>query len=128
MADAAVKWHGDKLLVELADASQEGLLEIAKELVETAADKAPRRRGDLAKSGYAAIEGASTYRKAKNYRKEIKVDRPGIAIAAFAIFYAGFQEYGTHRQAAQPFLRPALDEGRDRLGAKFVTTVKGRLR
>lgn len=34
-------------------------------------------------------------------------------------YYGGFVEYGTHKMKAQPFLRPAADENRERVIREF---------
>ena len=40
--------------------------------------------------------------------------KPGTAVAGFSQFYGGFQERGTRRHRAQPFLGPALEGNRTR--------------
>ncbi len=47
-----------------------------------------------------------------------KIDAPGDDLEVFvgtAVDYAPFQEFGTARMAAQPFLRPALDLARGKV-------------
>jgi len=120
MSDVGIKWYGDDLLAKLEGADDDALFEGAQELVEVAKVKAPRRSGALAESGYAATKGQSTYRKAKGHRREIRPQEKGVAVAAFAMFYAHIQEYGARHHAAAPFLRPALDEARERIGNRIV--------
>jgi len=38
--------------------------------------------------------------------------------------YAIHQEYGTKKMAARPYLRPALDENRDKILAKFKQVIE----
>jgi len=129
MADASVKWYRDVVMAQVEEASQDALYEMAKELVELAAKRAPRRPGGgrLSKSGYAATQDKSSYVKRKGYNKEIRPMKPGVAVAAFAAFYARFVEWGTAVRAAQPFLRPALDESKNALLAKFVGMAQVKL-
>ncbi len=73
------------LRVEAAD---EGVEEVGAEIVAAlAAQNAPRLTGHMAAS--VDEEGG-----------QVVVDTP----------YAGYQEYGTRHNAAQPFLRPAKDQ------------------
>lgn len=123
MTETKITWYGDDLLAALEGASDDALFEGAQELVDLAATKAPRRTGDLAGSGYVATAKRSTYRKAKGYHKEAKPTGEGVAVAAFAQFYARFVEYGTRRTPARPFLRPALDEARERIGSRIVVRL-----
>lgn len=117
-----VKWHGDELLKQIREGTPDGLFAGAEMLVEAAAQNAPRDTGNLADSGYAAIPGKSTYKADKRHNKEIKV-KEGQAIAAFAMFYAGFVEFGTKKKAARPFLRRALDEVKGKIGEEVVTKM-----
>lgn len=127
MADAKLTWNGDELLKQVKEATPEALFEAAQLLAETAAGRAPRRSGDLADSAYAAGAGKSTYRGKPTYRKEIKPPEGG-AVAAFASFYARFHELGTRKLSARPYMRPAFDELKERLGSGIVMRIGGRLR
>ena len=50
----------------------------------------------------------------RSIRASVKIDRAGLGTARIGFgrdqFYGGFFELGTSQQAAQPFLRPALDD------------------
>jgi HK97 gp10 family phage protein len=118
-----IKWYGDRLLAEIKDATPDALFEAGEQLVNAAAAKAPRATGDLAASGYVTSEKRSTYRRAANHRKEVKV-QPGQVGVGFAAFYARFIELGTKRKAARPYLRPALDELAGQLGATIADHVR----
>lgn len=37
--------------------------------------------------------------------------------------YAGFVEFGTHRQHAEPYMRPAIDETKDQVKDIFVSQL-----
>jgi len=118
----AVTWYGDAILKQLREATPEGLYDGATMLVNEAAARAPKMTGNLAESGYAAIKGKSTYKKDKRYNKEVK-PREGQAIAAFAIFYASFVEYGTKNNSAKPFLRPTVDQLKEQLRAMIGSKI-----
>ena len=120
-AQIVVSWNRGELQNALKRHQAEALYEGAKVVLAAARPKAPKgRTGRLRKSGYAkAAGGRSSYRGGKGRRKPPKL-KAGSAIAAFSQFYAGFQERGTRRQRAQPFLAPALEASRRR-AAKAVT-------
>lgn len=122
MADFELKWHGPDLLAQLREGTPEALFAGGEMLVEAAASRAPRFSGDLAKSGYVAIEGKTTYRKKKKYNKQAKVPKGG-AVVGFAAFYARYVEFGTKHKAARPFLRPALDELKEKIGNEIAVTI-----
>ena len=102
---------------EKADALYQGALVVLR----AARPLTPRgRTGRLRKSGYAkAAGGRSSYRGGKGRRKPPKLQK-GTALAGFSQFYGGFQERGTKRHRAQPFLAPALEAKRTQ-AAKAVT-------
>ena len=118
-----VKWYGDKILEQLRDATPDGLFDGAEMIVTEAAARAPKMTGNLAESGYAAIKGKSTYKKDKRHNKEVK-PKEGQAIAAFAIFYASFVEYGTQKNSAKPFLRPTVDQLKEQLGEAVAVKMR----
>lgn len=122
-----LKWFGDDLLKQIREATPDALFDGAEMLVEAAKAKVPRLTGNLAESGYAANQSKSTYRKDKRHNKEVKV-KEGEAVAAFAMFYAGFIEYGTKKKAACPFLRPAMDELKSKLGETVVLKIAKKFR
>ena len=115
-------WHGDELLKQIREATPDGLFSGAEMLVDAAKAKAPRLTGNLAESAYAATNERSTYKRDKRHNKEIKV-KEGQAVAAFAMFYAGFIEFGTKKKAARPFLRPAMDEMKSKIGETIVLKI-----
>lgn len=122
-----VKWYGDDLLKKIREGTPDGLFEGAQMLVEAAAAKAPRMTGNLAESAYVVTNKRSTYKKDKRHKKEVKV-KEGQAAAAFAIFYAGFVEFGTKHKAARPFLRPAMDELKNKIGETIVLKIGKRFK
>lgn len=117
-----VTWHGDELIRQIREATPDGLFAGGEMLVDSAAARAPKASGDLAKSGYVAIEGKSTYRSDKKHNKQIKPPKGG-AVAGFAAFYARYVEFGTAHVPARPFFRPAIDELKDKIGNEVVITI-----
>jgi len=108
----AVTWHGDELLKAVHEERANALFSGAQVVLRAARPLTRRRSGRLRKSGYAkAAGGKSTYRGGRGRRRPPRLKR-GTALAAFAQFYAGFQERGTRRHRAQPFLGPALQAKR----------------
>ena len=119
----AVTWHGDDL-AKAVESQRANALYAGARLVVSAA-RPPRRTGRLAKSGYAkAAGGRSSYRGGKGRRKPPRLKR-GTALAAFSQFYGGFQESGTRRHRAQPYLGPALAANRNR-AAKAISDSMGK--
>ena len=108
----AVTWHGDELQKAVHKERANALFAGAQVVVRAARPLTPRRSGRLRKSGYAkAAGGKSTYRGGRGRRRPPRMRR-GTALAAFSAFYAGFQERGTRKHRAQPFLGPALQTKR----------------
>ncbi len=119
----AVTWRGDDL-AKAVESERANALYAGADLVVKAA-RPPRRTGRLAKTGYAkAAGGRSSYRGGRGRRKPPRLKR-GSALAAFSMSYAGFQERGTRRHRAQPYLGPALAANRTR-AAKAVTDTMGK--
>jgi HK97 gp10 family phage protein len=123
-ARVTVKIIGEKELVtklRALEASIAGghLVEAARaasEVVRTEASRrAPRRTGKLASSIVAEIRSKS------RDRAEISVG-PGKEA-----FYGMFVEMGTSKMAAQPFLRPALDESRAEVEASVRDELRKRI-
>lgn len=61
-------------------------------------------------------------------------DKPGwVAVGAFAVakigefFYGPFLEFGTVKQVAQPWLRPAYDATIDAVKARVTSLLRGRV-
>lgn len=125
--NSSVKWFGDEFLKQVREVTPEGLFAGGELLVDAAASRAPRASGDLAKSGYVAIEGKSTYQRRKKYNKQAKPPKGG-AVVGFAAFYARYVEFGTKNISAKPFFRPAIDEMKDQIGAEIVATMKKKIK
>ena len=77
--------------------------------VEKSVEAAGNYIRDLAK-GYAPVRTGALR---DSITSDIEYTQSTIrAIVGPHVFYAEFVEYGTKRMSAQPFMRPALDEGR----------------
>lgn len=127
MDGAKVDWYGAQLLQEIRTNTPDSLAEAAHILLVAAQAHAPRKTGFLAKSGYIATEKKSSYRANKRHNKQLKPPKGG-ALVAFAAFYARFREYGTGNEEAKPFLRPALDETKVKMGDRFVVSLGKKLK
>lgn len=131
MADAQIKWYGDRVLLKIENASEDALLAGAREFVRRARERAPEgATGNLKNSGYAANNKTSDYKtKAKIHKRAIK-PKAGSAVAAFAAFYAGFVERGgkgrggTGHRAARPFMRNTLDQDGGKIGQTIVDAMR----
>ncbi len=102
---AEIKWYGDKVMKSIEEAINKAL-EASALLVEgTAKNLAPVDTGYLRNSITHEVEG-----------KEARVG----ATAE----YAGFVELGTSKQAAQPFLNPALEQNKRNIKRIFEDAIK----
>ena len=86
------------------------LKKVSKPIVKEARDKAPKRTGKGAKS----IK-ARTNKNLKPIGISIGPDRKN--------FHMMFVEFGTINQAAEPYLRPALDNNKGRIPKEFGKVV-----
>lgn len=154
MATSSVKWYGDDLLKQIRENTPEGLYAGGEMLLEAAKNRVPTGgTGDIANSGYVAIEGKSTYQSKKTNNKQAKVPKNG-AVVGFADFRALFVEFGTkphkigkpgqplrlpdgtfvrgpiqHPGApAKPFFRPAYDELKEEIGNQIIFKIQRKLR
>lgn len=123
-----VKWFGDKLREIIHGESERAYNEIAKETAELARAKAPTGKTyKLKRSIYHASRLESTFIDAPEHGKLPDIPEGG-AIAGAPIFYARFPEFGTARQAAKPFFRPALDTMRGKFGPRLAREINKKLR
>lgn len=88
--------------------------------IETTAEAlVPRRRGSLARS--LTIGTKLSKRQKKLLEKASYVE---IYVGAGPLPQAHMQEFGTHNQPPQPYLRPAVDSNIDRVISSFKTELK----
>lgn len=112
-----VNWYGDDILNAIDDETNAALFAAAELMINAAAAKAPRDEGTLAESGYVATKDKSTYHfDPASYEKEVRPEKEGFAVAAFAAPHAHLIEFGTVNMGPQPFFRPAFDENRTEMG------------
>lgn len=93
----------------------EALSKLPDELQDKVLRMALRKAAEPVRAGAAErAPRGTTGELAENIVIAMKVPRPGLVIAkigpAGTVFYGEFQELGTVHHAAQPFLRPALEE------------------
>lgn len=107
-------------LAELSDTMAGGELAVATRLgaevvAEEAANRVPRKSGNLARSMSTQVT------KATRTRATV------LAGPTKDGYYGRFLEFGTSRQAARPFLRPAFDEKKDEVVRVVGDYLRGRL-
>jgi hypothetical protein len=152
----AVDWYGDEFLAIVDRYGDAALYAAGTVLRQAASSRAPRRRGQLAASGYVATASQSSYVKRRYWRKEQK---PGkhTAVIAYTAPHAHLIESGRRRagkiaprrrngkralrvadgvlrrssryrrSAAQPFLAPAIDATRDAMASELAALLRQRL-
>lgn len=125
-------------LAAVVTAAGVGVYEWAADVVEDAADNAP----DATPYGVGIVTGGGVVayangRKIGSWAAEGEPDTPRelgstgrgeIAVAGGFRFPARFQELGTVRHGAQPFLSPALSRGTPQLAERVAAAVKRRAR
>lgn len=124
MNDYTITYYGDELLARIESKEDDALFEAGKILVQDASARARLRSGLLRDSGYVSSVKRSTYRRRKLHKREKKPTHEGYVIVAFASFYAHMIEFGTRNARARPFLRPALDAMKGRMGKAFVSEMR----
>lgn len=81
----------------------------------------PIDKGDLKKSIKVSGE------KAKPGVIAFKVQPTDNKKKGISVFYGRFQEFGTSKMAAKPFMRPAYDEAGEDVINKVIDTVKSKI-
>lgn len=113
MTTAIREWNQQKILAEISGKVLSGMDNACSFAAEDARGRAPQRTGKLASlvdyevvpiSNF--IEGRVGIGKGKD---------SGASASQGEAFYGRFIEWGTKRQAAQPFLRPAVYENADEI-------------
>ncbi|SRR6266481_3203201 len=130
MADFEVHIEG---LEELEQKLQQLAPDIAKRAVrksvragievfqEAISENAPRHTGHLAESINIKLSVTG------GDRDDTTGGIIGITGPSKDAFYGVFQEYGTAREPAQPFVAPAYEENKDKVVEVFVETLKDEL-
>jgi HK97 gp10 family phage protein len=119
----------DRMIAGLTENERRPLRQFAFRIEALAKTKAPYLTGALSNSGYTKTDKEDNYEKAKA-EAESAAAKEGktiiteplpsvfgdiVAVTGFCISYAGYQEFGTSRMSAQPFLIPAAEQLRDSL-------------
>lgn len=117
----------DDILAAVDNGLDDAMFEGGEVVLRAAEPNVPRRTGDMATSGYVSTAGRSTYKAAKTNVKEKKPSEPGNVAVGFADFKARWNEYGTVKMAARPFIRPALDSNKGAAAAAIVAKLRKEL-
>jgi HK97 gp10 family phage protein len=106
-----VKWKGEAVRALVRGAVSAGLEEVASLAVIDAKSNAPFEFGTLQGSiRHDGVKGAP---------------RAEITWGSFDVNYALYQELGTQRMAARPYLRPAADRNYPKLGPSIRKRMGG---
>lgn len=119
-AHIEIKWYGDDSLKAIKDNADEALFEGGEALLEAAKSRVPVRTGRLRDSGYVTTKTQSSYAHKQGYKKERKPEESGVVGIGFSAPHSHLVEFGTKKMNARPYLRPALDELKEKLGEKIV--------
>ena len=118
------KWNGTEVKILGKKVISDSTYKIGLVVEGKAKELAARRYGYLAASintqskdkgdniedpGNYAKEIPPSYHKVDSFRNISKPDEENTTYVGTAVDYAPYQEFGTARMNAQPFLRPALD-------------------
>ncbi len=124
----------DKITAELSKKRNKLIRETAFRIERTAKPMTALKFGALRSSGYTKTDQGSTYaagvaeasgkRPGVQFTDEPQVETPGNAIVGFSVEYALFQELGTSKMAAHPFLVPALESERPEFDRKWKELVE----
>lgn len=144
-----LEWFGDEFIEIIEKHGNDALFAAGQVLQAEAERRAPRgRTGNLAKSGYVAVPGKSTYVRRRYWRKEKPV-RTGEAVIAFTAPHAHLMESGRRkrgvivprkrggkralningqirassrykRMSSRPFVGPAVEASKETIPAELV--------
>lgn len=93
-----LEWYGDDFISIISEYGNDALFKAGEVLLAEALRRVPRgRTGNLAKSGYVAVPGKSTYVKRLYWRREKPV-RKGQAVVAFTAPHAHLMESGRRKR------------------------------
>lgn len=114
-----LEWYGDEFVKIISEHGNDALFKAGEILLAEAERRAPRgRTGNLAKSGYVAVPGKSTYVRRLYWRREKKV-RQGEAVVAFTAPHAHLMESGRRKRGK---ITPT------KRGGKRALVINGRIR
>lgn len=114
-----LEWYGDDFISIISEYGNDALFKAGEVLLAEALRRVPRgRTGNLAKSGYVAVPGKSTYVKRRYWRREKPV-RTGEAVIAFTAPHAHLMESGRRKRGK---IVPT------KRGGKRALAINGRIR
>jgi HK97 gp10 family phage protein len=124
-----LKWHGDEIKSDVEKAVTRGLTAAAILVQGQAIELAPVDLGNLKGSITYTVAGQrSQVRHPATVNEGIGVtDEKKTAYIGTNVEYAPYQELGTSKMKAQPFLRPALDNQERQINEVFAKNVKAGL-
>lgn len=109
--ETKLKWNGEAAKIAAKEFTNKSAFEAGKIVEGQAVALAPVDLGRLIGSITTKTKTQGTDIKAPSERQD-EIRRPSEEQVAFVgtnVYYGPFIEFGTSRQRAQPFLRPALD-------------------
>lgn len=148
-------WYGDEFEALVERHGDEALFAAGQIVLAEAVRRAPRRSGALARSGYVATAGRSTYQRRRYWRKEKKPPKNG-AVVGFTAPHAHLMESGRrkrgviqptkrsgkralkigerivarsrfNRMSSQPFLGPAVEATKETMVQELANVLRRRL-
>jgi len=124
----------DRIAANLKPKRNKIIRETALRVEDKAKQSAPFEIGALRASGYVKTDKGSGYASAAaaaqglrpeaRIAPEPKLRNPGDAIVGFSVEYALYQELGTKKMGAQPYLVPAVESERARFDKRMKELVK----
>lgn len=107
--------------IRLDEALEESLVKAAKPIEDYAVGAAPIRTGALARSII------TKPMKSAAGHAQVRIGPKWAVFGSHRVEYGRFQEFGTSKMAAQPFMRPAFDVGWPQAFRMFRAEMKRRL-
>ena len=148
-----IDWFGDELQKAIDDAKEPALWAAGQILKRDAQANAPTNTGRLKESAFVATSERNDYRKGKRDRKRIPVPAKDGVIVGFGVWYSNLLEdtgakahkiprknrkilkiEGRYYSSAnhsgfkrKPFLAPALEQNKDRIGQEVARVIAGKI-
>lgn len=118
---AKVTWYGNEIIKKITTSADDALFEAGETLLEEAKGRVPKDTGELRDSGYVSSLKRSSYQERdEGYRPEGRPQKSGVVVVGFAWWKRHFVEFGTGKMRARPFMRPAFDALKARLGQQVI--------
>lgn len=118
---AKVTWYGNEIIKKIVTSGDDILFDAGETLLEEAKGRVPKDTGELRDSGYVSSAKRSSYQtRDEGYRPEGRPQKSGVVVVGFAWWKRHFAEFGTAKMRARPFMRPAFDALKARLGQQVI--------